>query len=233
MTIMSDTIASALVQWKGRLKAYLLSKSLVGVPTVVTLLEDIDDIITSMDTPEEGGLTLNDVHTIDRLGCGLAVLSMYCDGMDTSAIARAVHTQTGMEISGQEVQKWVNTYEQSGVVRRSTMTNLSIFDTKSRMEDILMMLQTTLSEVEAADESEFSRAKTTRYEVKLAAIGQIRSSVKDARQVIEALHQMNTYRELADIILQEIRMESPSAQQRIMRRLKEKGAIIKAIMPAA
>ncbi|WOL31342.1 hypothetical protein [Microcoleus phage My-WqHQDG] len=230
---MSNEVAESLVEWRGRLKAYLLSKSLLGVPTVTTLLEDMDDIIKVLDVPDIGGLTIKDVHPIDKLGCGLAVLSMYCDGMDITSIAKVLHTQTGVAVSSIEVQKWIDSYEDSGVVRRNSMTNLSIFDTKNRMEDILLMLQRVMAQVEVADESEFSRAKTTRYEVQLAALGQIRSAVKDARQVVEALHQMNTYRELADIILQEMAMESPSLQQRVLRRLKEKGAVIKAILPSS
>lgn len=230
---MSNAIGESLVEWKGRLKVYLLSKSLLGIPTMTDLLEDLDDIIEALDVPEGGGLTLRHVHTIDRYGCGPTVLSMYCEGMDPSSIAKVLESQIGTPITGGEVQKWIDTYEASGAVRRSTMTNLSIFDTKNRMEDIYAMLEATLAQVESADESEFSRAKTTRYEVKLNAIGQIRAAIKDARQVVEALHQMNTYRELADIILQEIRSESLSAQQRIMRRLKEKNVVLKAIMPSS
>jgi len=231
--ITTPPIVEALIEWRARLKSFLLTKSLMGIPIVTTLLEDIDDIIKGLDVPQVGGITLKDVHPIDQLGCGLAVLSMYCEDLDVSSISKALETQTGVAITATEVQKWIDNYEASGVVRRSTVTNLSIFDTKNRMEDILLMLQRISSQVELADDSEFSRAKTTRYEVQLAAVGQIRSAVKDARQVVEALHQMNTYRELADIILQEIRLESPSLQQRVFKRLKEKGAVIKAILPSS
>lgn len=223
----------ALIGWRDRLKAFLLTKELMGLPLVTTLLEDIEDIIKGLDVPQVGGITLGGVHPIDQLGCGLSVLSMYCEGMDVASIAKAIGTQTGVDITPMGVGQWIDEYEASGVVRKSTMTNLSIFDTKNRMEDILLMLQRISSQIEVADDSEFSRAKTTRYEVQLAAVGHIRSAVKDARQVVEALHQMNTYRELADIILQEIGQESPGLQQRVFRRLKEKGAVIKAILPSS
>lgn len=230
---MSDEVVELLIEWRDKFKSYLLSKSLLGVAASTNLLEGLDDIIKALDVPSSNGLMMNKVHPIDRLGCGLAVLSMYCDGMDTVSIAKTLHTQTGTNITSSEVQAWINSYEESGVVRRSTMSNLSIFDTKNRMEDIYLMLQKVMVQIDEADEAEFTRAKTTKHDVRLAAVGQIRSAVKDARQVVEALHQMNTYRELADIILQEMGMESPALQSRVLKRLKEKGAVIKAILPSA
>jgi hypothetical protein len=230
---MPDDFSNPLMEWRGNLYRYLLSKSLMGQKEAVELIEDFDDIIEGMDVPDVRGFTLKNVHLIDRLGCGLAVLSMYCEGMDTEAIAKVVETQTGVTISGIEVAKWIELYEKSGVVRQNTMTNLSIFDTKNRMEDIYLSLQKIMQDIEQAEDGEFSRSKTTRYEVQLTAMGQMRSAVKDARQIVEALHQMNTYRELANIILQEIAQESPSLQGRVLRRLKEKGAVIKAILPSA
>ena len=226
-------IVESLSQWRGRLKAYFLSKSLMGTPSATELLEDLDDIIKGMDIPADGGLTLNKVHPIDRLGLALVVLPMYCDGTDTATISKVIQTQTGMEVTPSEVQQWVDKYEASGVVGRNTLANHSIFDTKNRMEDIYLMLQRLQSDIEMADPSEFARAKTTRYEVQLAAAGQLRSAVKDARQVVEALHQMNTYHELARIIVEEIRTESPAVAQRILQVLKKKGVVVKAVLPSS
>lgn len=225
-------IVESLSGWRGRLRAYFLSKSLMGTHPTTELLEDLDDIIKGLDVPAGGGLTLNKVHPIDRLGCGLSVLSMYCDGTDTATISNVIQAQTGVEVTPTEVQQWVDNYEASGVVRRSTMTNHSIFDTKNRMEDLQLMLERLLADVEMADPSEFARAKTTRYEVQLSAIAQLRSTVKDARQVVEALHQMNTYHELARIIVEEIRAESPAVAQRILQVLKKKGVVVKAVLPS-
>lgn len=226
-------IVESLVEWRGRLRAYFLSKSLMGTPAATELLEDIDDLIKGLDVPAGGGITLDKVHVIDRLGCGLSVLSMYCDGTDTATISKVLGTQTGTEITPSEVQQWVDNYETSGVVRKNTMANHSIFDTKNRMEDLQLMLERLLADVEMADPSEFARAKTTRYEVQLAAIGQLRSTVKDARQVVEALHQMNTYHELARIIVEEIRTQSPAVAQRILQVLKKKGVLVKAVLPSS
>lgn len=226
-------IVEFLSDWRGRLRVYLLSKSLMGTPTTTELLEDLDDIIKGLDVPTGGGLTLNNVHPIDKLGCGLVVLSMHCDGTDMVAISKVIQTQTGVEVAASEVQKWIDNYETSGVVRRNSMANHSIFDTKNRMEDLQLMLERLLADIEMADPSEFARAKTTRYEVQLAAVGQLRSTVKDARQVVEALHQMNTYHELARIIVEEIRTESPAVAQRILQVLKKKGVVVKAVLPSS
>ena len=233
ITDTGNDAVQALEEWRGRLKAFLLSKALLGIPTVTTLLEDLEDITKGLDVPPVGGLSVVSPHPIDRLGCGLSVLSMHCDGMEAGAIAKVVENQTGTTISANEVQAWVESYERSGVVRRNTMTNLSIFDTKNRMEDIYIGLQKLMNDVDDAEEVEFSRSKTTRYEVQLAAWKEMRAATKDAKQIVEALHQMNTYRELADIILQEIGQESPAVQSRIVKALKAKGAIIKAIMPSS
>ena len=230
---MNMDIVESLSGWRGRLKSYFLSKSLMGTPTATELLEDIDDIIKGLDVPADGGLALNKVHPIDRLGCGLSVLSMYCDGTDAATISKVLETQTGVVVIPSEVQQWVDNYEASGVVRRNSMANHSIFDTKNRMEDIYLMLQRLQSDIEMADPAEFARAKTTRYEVQLAAAGQLRSAVKDARQVVEALHQMNTYHELARIIVEEIRTESPAVAQRILQVLKKKGVVVKAVLPSS
>lgn len=228
-----DTPAQLLGEWRGQLKSFMLSKSLMGIPTMTDLLEQLDDIITVLDLPTGGGLTLSKLHPIDRLGCGLSVLSMYCDGMDTASISKVIHTQTGEDISTSEVQQWIDNYEASGVVRRSTMSNLSIFDTKNRMEDIYLNLQKIQADIEMAPPEEFSRAKTTRYDVQLAAASQMRAAAKDARQVVEALHQMNTYAELASIIVEEIKKESPAVAQRVYKILRQKGALVKAILPSS
>jgi hypothetical protein len=230
---MDSNIVESLSAWRGRLRSYFLSKSLMGTPVTTELLEDLDDIIKGLDIPTDGGLTVNRVHAIDRLGCGLSVLSMYCDGMDAPNISKVIQTQTGVDIQPAVVQQWVDNYEATGVVRRNSMANHSIFDTKNRMEDLQLMLERLLADVETADPTEFARAKTTRYEVQLAAIGQLRSTVKDARQVVEALHQMNTYHELARIIVEEIRLESPAVAQRILQVLKKKGVVVKAVLPSS
>lgn len=229
----SKDIVESLSGWRARLKAYFLSKSLMGAPPTTELLEDLDDLIKGLDVPADAGLTLDRVHAIDRLGCGLSVLSMYCDGTDTATISKVLETQTGVEITPSEVQQWVDNYEASGVVRRNSMANHSIFDTKNRMEDLQLMIQRLLADVEVEDPAVFARAKTTRYDVQLTAIAQLRSTVKDARQVVEALHQMNTYHELARIIVEEIRTESPAVAQRILQVLKKKGVVVKAVLPSS
>jgi hypothetical protein len=217
-----NTLVAGLIEWRGNLFNLLMDERVATQPKYSRLITELDGYIAAfqtLETTNEPALTLARANPIDRYGCQLVVCRLYEQGEDTASIANHLSTFTNQSISIQQVEDWLEGYKATNLAQRGERQS-SIFDTSSQLENLFVKLSSLIVAVEQEDDEIFAAGKTTRWDVLNAYQREMRALVKDARDTIQAVHNMNNMSAVLELIVQEIALESPIIQNRIYKRLE-------------
>lgn len=226
-------LITSIRQWRVRLEGALLDCGVLGREPITSLVLELDGYIEVLDDPtisqNLNNFTLTKMHPIDKLGCGLVVTRLYEQGASEREISKQISTYTNQEISEEEVSSWLSEYQSSPISQRKGKVNSSIFDTANQLENLAVRLTQLMTLVEREDDQIFAAGKTTRWNVILEYQKEMRATVKDASAIIKAIHEMNTMKELAMVIVEEIGQVDPRVQRAIFSRLRERSVMFKAL----
>ena len=232
MSNFTDLVCS-IKDWKKRLDHSLLDLGLYGKEPLATLLIELEGYIELIEDPTVSenlnNFSLTKLHPIDRLGCGLIVTRLYEQGLSTKEISKQIGAYSSHQITEAEVDSWLAEYQTSPISQRRDKVNSSIFDTANQLESLAIRLSELAALAEQEDDQIYAAGKTTRWNVLLDYQKELRATVKDASSIIKAIHEMNTMKEMATIIVEEIGQVDPRVQRAIYKRLREKSVLFKSL----
>lgn len=161
----------------------------------------VQDLITT--TPFD-----NSPNQINQLGLGPKVIQGKRNGYSDEQIALSI----GMD--AKDVKKWWNIYqglspEQKRVVAKSMIDN-SVFDIPQRMQELYDDLKSAADEIRDRNPSVYREF-----------LAEVRMTLKQAKEIIEASHNASRYEDERNVIIEEISKESPECAKRIRKRLQE------------
>lgn len=218
-------------KWEKDFKDLLLKEELLGKDEWTSTLERVKSIFDlvrdEIGEVESLPVVNSNQNVIDSMALGPKVIEMMRDQIPIPIIASTLSAQTGVTITGKQVDRWVLEYN------RSTNSNArpSVFETSSRLEDIHELIFKHVEYVESLDEDDFKAAKTTKAQVMLEVYKELRMLYKDANQLVASIKQLQSIKEFQESVLEVIQSVSPTHYHLIMKRLNEKKALLSSFTP--
>lgn len=230
MTTKTD-IYKLLESFEERLTGFIISKKMAGKEDATSLLDEIKGIKDIFETLEEDEVfSYKETSIIDRLKLGANTIALKNADYSDAETAEVLSTQTGQVIITSDVTKWLESYSNIQQSQPSAIRG-SVFDTQSRMQDIMEQLYDHLEKIRMMDEEKFARAKTTRAQVELDTYKEIRQLTKDAAQIINAVSAQHRFKEFQQSVVEAISSVSPQVGQQIMRKLREQKVLMNSLIP--
>jgi uncharacterized protein YoxC len=227
---MSDALLQSLRSFQGRLERAMLSDSLIGKEPWSSLLDELDGLIDAIDVGDIiPPIDITRLSTIDQYGLGQTVISLYRDGLSTREIAKSINNQIGNDLTAKDIDGWLENYKGASLSDRQEMLSYSVFDVRSRLEDLHEAITGHMQAIEKESDEIYAKAKTTRVQVKLEAYKELRQLYKDAAAILAALQQLNTIREFQSTVLEVVSRVSPEAYRAIVTELKSKKSLLSVI----
>lgn len=227
---MSDALLQSLRSFQGRLERAMLSDSLIGKEPWSSLLDELDGLIDAIDVGDiTPPIDITRLSTIDQYGLGQTVISLYRDGLSTREIAKSINNQIGNDLTAKDIDGWLENYKGASLSDRQEMLSYSVFDVRSRLEDLHEAITGHMQAIEKESDEIYAKAKTTRVQVKLEAYKELRQLYKDAAAILAALQQLNTIREFQSTVLEVVSRVSPEAYRAIVTELKSKKSLLSVI----
>jgi phage terminase Nu1 subunit (DNA packaging protein) len=228
----TDLIES-IKEWKVRFNRGLLDMGVYGREPLASLIVELEGYLDVLEDPTVSenlnNFSLARLHPIDRLGCGLVVTKLYEQGLSTKEISSQITTYSSHQVSEADVDLWLKDYQASPISQRRDKVNSSIFDTANQLELLAVRLSELSIQAEQTDDQIFAAARTTEVQVKLEIQKELRATVKDASSIIKAIHEMNTVKEMAKVIVEEIGRVDPKVQRAIYQSLRNKSVLFKTL----
>lgn len=233
-----DNVLANLVKWKDEYASVLLKSSLMGAEPWTSMLEDLELIVSMLNDPVIGKpletISLAKVSTPDRLsamGIGKEIIDLYNKGLEYKEISSVLSLRLGDSITSSEVEEWIDTFSNMSVLDKPLMIRGSVFETKGRLEEMHLLIHKHLEYIESVSDDIYSRSKTTKAQVLTEAYRELRQLYKDANTLLASIQQLNTITEFQQVVLDVIANISPSAYQQIVKELKDKKALMSALLP--
>ncbi len=224
-------VYSLIEGFEARLSKSIIESKLAGKPEWVMLLEEISgikDVFDALD--DEEILTYKEASIIDKLKLGANVIALKNNNYTDIEVAEIVSTQTGQTILDSDISKWLESYSNLNGANPTAFRG-SVFDTQSRMQNIMEDLYSHLEKVKMEDEDKFARAKTTRAQVELEVYKEIRQLTKDAAQIITAISNQNKMKQFQQIVVEAIATVSAPVANQITRKIREQKASYDTLLP--
>ncbi len=222
-------IKEYLNNFKENLKNALLKYELFGVEEFDNLLNSLSLLTNQIDNDRELYLPLKE-HIIDKYGLGQSVINLANNQYSSSQIAEVITIQSGVIISKDEINYWLQNYSVINGVRK-TKIHGNLFDIQDRMQDIYMQVIDHLEVIKESDKEEFYSAKTTRQQVVLDTYKELRALTKDASSILQSISQQQQLNEFRKLVIESIKEVSPTTAQSIVQKLKQNKAIYTALLP--
>lgn len=210
-----------------KFKSTLEKNSLIGLEPWTDLLDEASGLEEILNDPVISkpldNYSIEKSHSIDVLGLGPKVISLYEDNYSPLEIAKIINQACQSKLTSNDVDSWITSYSKQSIISKAELEFGNVFDLKTQLQDIFIDIKTHLEEIKAMDRKAFNR--TSKDEVIIAGREQLRQLVKDAAGLITLLDSREDVRRFQKIIFEEINKESPACVQRIMRRIREQKSI--------
>ncbi|MBD2201795.1 hypothetical protein H6G33_10590 [Calothrix sp. FACHB-1219] len=215
-----------------RFKTTLEREKLIGVEQWIVLLEELYGIKELIVDPTISAPLDNykivSLNPIDRLKLGNNVLSLLESGFNTKDITTSLENQ-GIVITEKDVKNWLKSYSESSIDEKIESTQGSVFDTQTQLQAIFDNLYNLLDQVAIKDDDSFYSAKTTKEQVKLEVMREIRQSLKDASGLAASIAALQTVKQFQKVVIEEVSKIDPIAAQRIWKRIQQARAMFSSL----
>ena len=214
-------------------KRALSSEELIGVEPWQTLLEEITGVYNLLNSPticpEIDNHAIVQKSKITQYGVETIVTSLYEEGFKPTEISNQLQSQ-GLVVSSKEIKEWLNDYSIMPIVDKATYQYGSVFDTQTQMQNIFNKLNYLLAEVEDTDRGQFR--KTSKQEVILQYMTELRMTLKDATSLAATVSNLEAIESYKQVVLEEVGKVDPIVRQKIIRRLQEAKILLRNILPS-
>lgn len=212
------------------LKNALLKYELFGVEEFDQLLTSIQSLESSINVNKDIFINLLQ-SPIDKYNMGEYTIRYINNGYTYKQIAEILSLNAGIIITEKDVKTWRNTYSSLDRINTRARNTSNLFDIQDRMQDIYTQLYEHLEVIKETDKKEFLAARTTRQQVILDVLKEVRMLTKDAANILESISHQQQLNEFRKVILESIKEVSPSVAQSIIRKLKQNKALFSTLLP--
>ena len=211
-------------------KSALLKHELFGIKEFDQLLTSIQNLENSINVNDD--IFINLIQSpIDKYGMGEYAIKYINNGYTYKQTAEILSLNAGIIITEKDVKTWRDNYSSLDRINTRSKNTSNLFDIQDRMQDIYTQLYEHLDLIKETEQKEFLAARTTRQQVVLDTMKEIRMLTKDAASILESISHQQQLNEFRKVILESIKEVSPSVAQSIIRKLKQNKALFTALIP--
>lgn len=218
-----------LLDFQLKFKDAILNHSLFGIQDFQDLQDNFEIIIASLSKSEEYYIEIEE-HRIDKFGLGQHAVNFANSGSSLKDTATALSIISGQTISIEELKYWYENY--STIARaKKVKTYGNIFNIQERMQTIFEELQDHLEEIRVTNKEDFFKGKTTREQVIIDVLKDVRTLTKDAKEILKTVNQQQKLEEFKYLVIETIRTIDPGTAQIIIQKLEQDQALFNALLP--
>lgn len=218
-----------LQDFKDRFKEVLLKHELCGILDFDNLMDAINTIVASVEENEDLFIPINE-HKVDKFGMAEYAIKLANSGMSMKQMADTLSTISGAGITQKELTEWFANYSNLKHTRK-TKSFGNIFNVNERMQEAYERLLILIDEIEGTPKEEFFKGKTTKAQVLLAAMGEMRQLTKEAKDIIKSINHQQKLEEFKMLVLDTIRKIDPETGRLIIEKLEQDKALFNALLP--
>lgn len=206
-----------------RLKEMLIEASLIGIDEWSFLLEgflELEELLADPVLSEPiDNLQIEVKSKIDQYGVGAYVITLYQENCPIDKIAEQLQMRE-IPVTSSDVAKWLSDQQSRSILHRAENKFGNVFDTADQLQRTLNRLEELSIRVEE-EENLANFKKTSKYEVALAIVSEVRKTIKDGYEFAKSIQSMQKIERFQECVLEEIKKESPDCYQRIVRRITD------------
>jgi hypothetical protein len=212
-----------------KFKDILIKYELYGKEDVDDLLDNLNIITSSLQENDDYFIPLVE-HKIDQFGLAETAVKLANAGTNLEDISRTLSIISGVGVAIHEVEDWFKNY--SAIKHTRTVKAYgNIFDVQERMQDIYESLIEHMKLIDDTPKEEFFRAKTTREQVKLEVLRDVRAITKDAKEILKTINHYQRLEEFKSLVIQTIKTIDPTVATMIVEKLAQDKALFNALLP--
>jgi hypothetical protein len=212
-----------------KFKDLLFKYELYGKEDINNLLDDLNIITASLQENDDYFVPLIE-HKIDQFGLAETAVKLANAGTGVEDISRTLSIISGVGVTKHEVEDWFKNY--SAIKHTRTIKAYgNVFDVQERMQDIYETLLDHMALIEDTPKEEFFKAKTTREQVKLEVLRDIRAITKDAKEILKTINHYQRLEEFKSLVIQTIKSIDPTIANMIIEKLSQDKALFNALLP--
>jgi hypothetical protein len=212
-----------------KFKDMLIKYELYGKEDVDDLLDNLNIITSSLQENDDYFIPLVE-HKIDQFGLAETAVKLANAGTNLEDISRTLSIISGVGVALHEVEDWFKNY--SAIKHTRTVKAYgNIFDVQERMQDIYESLIEHMKLIDDTPKEEFFRAKTTREQVKLEVLRDVRAITKDAKEILKTINHYQRLEEFKSLVIQTIKTIDPTVATMIVEKLAQDKALFNALLP--
>jgi hypothetical protein len=212
-----------------KFKDLLLKYELYGKEDINNLLDDLNIITANLQENDDYFVPLIE-HKIDQFGLAETAVKLANAGTGVEDISRTLSIISGVGVAKHEVEDWFKNYS---VIKhtRTIKAYGNVFDVQERMQDLYETLLDHMALIEDTPKEEFFKAKTTREQVKLEVLRDIRAITKDAKEILKTINHYQRLEEFKSLVIQTIKSIDPTIANMIIEKLSQDKALFNALLP--
>lgn len=218
-----------LLKFQNQLKTAVIKNSLFGVQDFEELQESFDLIVSSLQENEDYFIEIEQ-HKIDRFNLGPHAIALANAGQSLHNICKTLGIISNCAISPEELKDWFDNYSNLTYSRKQKNYG-NIFNVQERMQQVYQELQDQLELIRSTDKEEFFRGKTTREQVILEVLNNLRVLTKDAKDILKTVDEHQRLEEFKSLVIETIRKVEPSIATAIIEKLTQDQTLFKALLP--
>jgi len=218
-----------LLDFQLKLKEAIVNTGVFGIKEFSDLEESFALIIGSLQENEDYYIKIEE-HKIDRFGLSEHAVKFANSGVSLKDTAQSLSIISGQGITIDELKYWYDNY--SNIMHTRKVKNYgNIFNVQERMQIIFEQLQDHLEEIRSTNKEEFFKGKTTREQVILEVLKDIRTLTRDAKEILKTVNQQQKLDEFKYLVIDTIRTIDPNTAQVIIQKLEQDKALFNALLP--
>lgn len=193
-------------------------EGLSGLTPWTELKDQLSEIVNIIDNPRfpelANSLALSTVGKIEQYGLSAEIITLLEKGHTADEIATRVSRSVGVVISTDEIEQFVQRYNNSNRSTMKSLRNGSVWNTQAVYEDLYKKLTLLMEYVDFADPDEFTRARITKPQVLIELYREVRQTAKEAANILAIMDANNKVDQFIQIALEQIRTKVPNVTYR-------------------
>lgn len=218
-----------IIDFKKEIVDIFLKYELYGKEDVDNAIHSLTIIVDSLEQNDDCYIALAE-HKIDQCGMAANAINLANAGMKIEDISLTLSTISGIGISVEELKDWLQNYSTIKHTRNVKAYG-NIFDVQERMQEIYGSLIDHLDVIKKTPKDEFFKGKTTREQVILEVLRDVRSITKDAKEILKTINHYQKLQEFRALVIETIRSIDPTTARIIIEKLEQDKALFNALLP--
>jgi len=217
-----------------RLKNIVEDKETITQEELIPIVQEFEGLIDMLDDPIIGSplnnFTLEEVNKIDLFNLGRTVLSYKKLGQTFGSIAKLCSQQSGERITRNDVQAWIEEFDQKSISGKQRVIYGSVFDTTDRLEEIYIAILQLRDTIREKDNDYYKSAKVVKEQVELELMRELRQVIGEAEKLASKIQMAKDIQRFTNLVLSCLKKEAPMVHTRVLTLLREEQAAFKQLV---